>query len=139
MWNSTTRETDEGKKYDLKELRVLIEYAALVLETEEDAEDLKKDSECDVHYVPFLKGITNGEYFYALFQIFAEMQNPEPSKDAMYKEAVLASVLDGLEEKFFNHFENDGYSAEEAEGVWELYKVCQRDSILWENEEGEPC
>lgn len=139
MWNSTSRVTSDGTKYDFPELDALFNFIGCAIEREEDLNDhsLGKDEECQFHYSGYLNGITNGEYIYALFEILSEMTGDEPSKEApFFKEAVLASVLDGLQEEFLEELQQDRFPTEDAQDIWNLYAArCRyRKAPLWIDE-----
>jgi hypothetical protein len=129
MWNSTSRAKEGGTQYEFPELDAIINFIGCAIEREEDASDnpLPKDEACDLHYASYLNGITNGEYLYAVFEILGEMTSDEPFKEApFYKEAVLASLLDGLREEFLEHIADGEFPSEEAQDIWSLYAAARR-------------
>jgi hypothetical protein len=143
MWNSTSRVTEHGTKYECPQIDALINHAGLMIQLEEDDEPgLEKDAECNVHYTSFLNGITNGEYFYALFQIFGELISDEPSTTGtpLYKEAILASVLDGLRDEFLGSLADNFFDEDGAGDIWELWKACRQNHNLpiWTDENDQP-
>jgi hypothetical protein len=140
MWNSTSRAKEGGTQYDFPELDALISFIGCAIEREEDKGEtsLAKDGECDFHYTAYLNGITNGEYIYTIFEILGEMLSDEPSKEApFHKEAVLASLLDGLRDEFLDRLADDNFPTEDAQGIWNLYAATRRyrKAPLWVNDE----
>jgi hypothetical protein len=140
MWNSTSRVTQSGTKYDFPELDAIINFIGFAIEGEEGANDspLKKDEECNFHYTSYLNGITNEEYLYTIFEILGEMTSDELRKDAaFYKEAVLASLLDGLRDEFLERLKDDEFPSEEARDIWNLYAASgrHRKAPLWVDDE----
>ena len=143
MWNSTSRATEKGTQYEFPELDAIINYVGSMLELEEGAkeEPLLKDAECDFHYSSYLNGITNGKYIHTIFEILSEMINDEPFKEApFYKEAVLASLLDGLREDFLERLAGEEFPKKDAEDIWILYAASRRrrNTPVWvDNEDKE--
>jgi hypothetical protein len=141
MWNSTSRATKNGTQYEFPELDAIINSIGFLIELEEDADEgsLSKGAECDFHHTSYLDGITNGEYIYTIFEILNEMLGDEPSKEApFYKEAVLASLIDGLREDFLEHLKGEEFPEEDAEDIWGLYAALRRyrKSPIWIDDEG---
>ncbi|HEY4415114.1 MAG TPA: hypothetical protein VGO57_05430 [Verrucomicrobiae bacterium] len=141
MWNSTSRVKEEGTQYDFPELDAIVNFIGYLIELEEDSSEtsLAKDEECDLHYSAYLNGITNGEYIYAVFEILSEMLSDEPFKEApFYKEAVLASLLDGLRGQFLEYLTHDTFPHEDAQDIWNLYAAIRqyKKEPLWVNDEG---
>lgn len=143
MWNSTSRVSEEGTKFEIEQLDLLVNFLGTEIERQEDFDGnpLPKDTEYEWHYSPFLNGITNGEFIYCAFEILSEMLSEQPAKLApMYKEAVLASILDCAEIDFLERCDSEFFDEETARDVWELWKVCRANKKLplWEGENGEP-
>jgi hypothetical protein len=87
-----------------------------------------------------LNGITNGEYIYAVFEILSEILSDEPyAETPLFKEAVLASLLDGLQGDFLDLLDSEEFPAETAQDIWNLYSACRRNrkAPLWENDKDE--
>jgi hypothetical protein len=143
MWNSTSRLTEGGTKYEIGQLDLLINFLGMEIERQEDSDDLPLagDAEYEWHYSPFLNGITNGEFLFCAFEILSEMLSDEPAKPApMYKEAVLASILDCAETDFLERCDSEFFDEEAAQDIWELWKACRANKKLpvWEDENGQP-
>jgi hypothetical protein len=138
MWNSTSKVTEEGTKYGSPDLDALFNFVGCAIDLEELEVELRKDDECKFHYCAYLNGITNGEYIYAAFEILSEMIGDEPSKPApFYKDAVLASILEGLEEEFLERINDEDFPIETAQDIWNLHAArCRNNKLpLWTDED----
>jgi hypothetical protein len=141
MWNSTSRVSEGGTKYEYPELDAIINFIGCAIEGEEDSNDqpLAKDNECDFHHTAYLNGITNGEYIYVVFEILTEMMDDEPYKTApFYKEAVLASLIDGITEEFLDLLQSEEFPIKHAQDIWNLHVAyCQKRKVpLWADDDG---
>jgi hypothetical protein len=141
MWNSTSRTNEGGVQYGFADLDVFFNHIGCNIETQEGSDDgpLQKDAECELHVSAYLQGITNGEFLYAVYEILYSMVDDAPCEDIpMHKEAVLATLIDGLRDEFLDRL-GDEFPYADAEDIWRLYVAIRRlrKVALWTNNEGE--
>jgi hypothetical protein len=136
----------QGTQYSLEELDFFINYVGLQIDMMEDDEECdlwNKDAECDMAHCFFLRKMTNGEYFYSLYEIFQELISPEVPKDLIaYKEAIFTELFnDATEHALYMMSDREPKDQEIwSTDLWRLYEFTNKHKELpmWTDESGNP-
>lgn len=146
MWRSPSIDGSEngqkGMQYPIEKLDFLINYIGHQMFVREELDELwDKDAICDMHSCYFLKKITNGEYLFALYQIFQELTSPEPAKELVaYKEGILTELFLAATEEALERISNDDWQdvKDVAADLWTFHEfIRKRDGEpVWTGDKG---
>ncbi len=139
-------EGQEGTHYPLEKLDFFIKYIGVQIDTMEDDEECdlwNKDAACDMAHCCFLRKMTNGEYFYSLYELFQELISPDPSKDLIaYKEAIFTELFNDATVNALEMMpmEDATEHGSWAKDLWKLYdfSMSNKGFPVWTDDSGKP-
>lgn len=121
-----------GKIYPLRALDFYVNSIGKDIEIKRELDELGKDVECDLHLDPFLEGITNGEYIYAIFDVIRILTSDKLNKNINQAEkAVFLNLHRNAVDEFKDMNISDWeFSEYDARDCWTLYAFCVRSQKL---------
>lgn len=127
--------------YSLRSFDFLIKTIGHDIEMAEELNSLGKDNECEFHVNPFLVGITNGEYIFAVYNNFRSLTSSNfPRAINAGEKAIFYDLLNNSISLFKDYRDSYDFSALDALDCWWLYAVCARNQNLplWTDAEDKP-
>ncbi|HEX2613744.1 MAG TPA: hypothetical protein VHO02_09130, partial [Fibrobacteria bacterium] len=143
MWNAQSRKNGGGTRYDLADLDFLINSIRIDMDIQEEDTGMHRDSASYMRLYSFFEGLSNGEYYCSLRNIFIQTISEQEARTAtLFEEALVHHLIEDAIDGFRDMW-MDGHPKEfKASGneLIHLYKtICSNSQMdLWLNEEGEP-
>lgn len=117
--------------YPLKSFDFFLNRIGLELETSKGLNELHKNEEHKFNLDFFLKGITNGEYIYAIYSAIQYFTSNTYTKDLnIVEKAIFYNLVEGALSVFRDLLADWEFPKPDAIDCWKLYAVCARNQNL---------
>lgn len=121
-------------EYKISDFKILFDSVNFILDSLDDIFiELPKDSLYDTS-CPKLSGITNGEYYYAVYSLFRNLLSPFPfSKLDSIHELIFFSVFNDAKDLFLDFKHDDILDKKTVTYFMNFYQtITGNDSIIWD-------
>jgi hypothetical protein len=120
-------------RYPPHKLDAIFNYIGVQLDVTAELDELGKDDESDLNLSGFLRGITNGEYIWALYEaLMALMEVGKQVELSPLQDAIFADIISGIKDLFFDRvlqsddkaYDDKAYIEESKREIWDLYELA---------------